>query len=190
MSAAAASPPCFTFVARHFCARQTVSNRRGGLGRMTCFALGMTLPFVDFLFSVGPRYTVGEIARIAHIADSDTAEENVWNNFGDDQWRSLYLSYTLTESLFQWTNVMALLLQVTTPSPPHSSLNYLVRQSMVAGDDLLTRQRLPFCVLCCAGRRVYRARPGNLPPSTPLTNPLPFSPLTGVGGWCWAVADW
>ena len=83
---------------------------------MTCFALGMTLPFVDFLFSVGPRYTVGEIARIAHIADSDHAEENVWNNFGDDQWRSLYLSYTLTESLFQWTNVMALLLQVTTPS--------------------------------------------------------------------------
>ena len=96
---------------------------------MTCFALGMTLPFVDFLFSVGPRYTVGEIARIAHIADSDIAEENVWNNFGDDQWRSLYLSYTLTESLFQWTNVMALLLQVTTPSPPHSLIIELPRPS-------------------------------------------------------------
>ena len=74
--------------------------------------LGMTLPMVDFLFSVGPRYKVGEIARIALIEDTDTSEENIWNNFGDDQWRSMYLSYTLTESLFQWTNVMAQLLQV------------------------------------------------------------------------------
>jgi hypothetical protein len=85
---------------------------------MTCFVLGMTLPMIDFLFSVGPRYKVGEIARIALIDDTDLDEGNIWNNFGDEQWKSMYLSYTLTESLFQWTNVMAQLLQVIlTPSP-------------------------------------------------------------------------
>lgn len=84
--------------------------------------LGMTLPMVDFLFSVGPRYKVGEIARIAlTIPDTEPSEENIWNNFGDDQWRSLYLSYTLTESLFQWTNVMAHLLQVVPTRSPLSS---------------------------------------------------------------------
>ena len=71
---------------------------------------------IDFLFSVGPRYEVGEIARIALVDEGITDEDNIWNNFGDEQWRSLYLSYTLTESLFQWTNVMALLLQVI-PTP-------------------------------------------------------------------------
>ena len=88
----------------------------------------MTLPMIDFLFSVGPRYEVGEIARIALVDEGITDEDNIWNNFGDEQWRSLYLSYTLTESLFQWTNVMALLLQVipnalSYTGPPHARIS-------------------------------------------------------------------
>jgi hypothetical protein len=110
--------------------------------------IGLTLPFVDFLLSAGPRSVVGWIAGMAQVsrypersrctvpnlylsvearcpfhetliavaptqlpADDTSAPLNVWNDFSDSDWRSLYLIYTVTESLFLWTNIMAMGLQ-------------------------------------------------------------------------------
>ena len=78
---------------------------------MTCFVLGLTLPFLDFIMSVGPRSMVGWIGKMAMLPKEDPTSMNVWNNFGDSDWHALYLVYTVTESLFLWTNIMALGLQ-------------------------------------------------------------------------------
>ena len=74
---------------------------------MTCFILGMVLPFLDFIMSVGPRSVVGWIGQMALLPPEDSTPLNVWNNFKDADWHALYLVYTVTESLFLWTNIMA-----------------------------------------------------------------------------------